>query len=129
MSFYGYKNHIKTDKGTKLITDYMVTDAPPRHCRGSQELEPLLDKADAGQSLYADAAYIGQEKSIEECGMTNEVHEKGNRYHKLTETQKASSLKPGEITPSCQGRACLRLYDQHHESYDYQNQRLCESNS
>jgi IS5 family transposase len=88
MNFYGYKNHIKADKGTKLINDYMVTDAS---VHDSQELETLLNKADAGQKLYADAAYIGQEESIEACGMTTEVHEKGARNHKLTETQKASN--------------------------------------
>jgi IS5 family transposase len=87
-NFYGYKNHIKADKGTKLISDYMVTDAA---VHDSQELETLIDQADAGQPLYADAAYIGQEESIERCGMTNKVHEKGNRHHKLTETQKASN--------------------------------------
>jgi IS5 family transposase len=88
MSFYGYKNHIKADKGTKLITDYMVTDAS---VHDSQELETLISDSDGGQKLYADAAFIGQEDSIERCGMINEVHEKGNRYHKLTETQKASN--------------------------------------
>lgn len=88
MSFYGYKNHIKVDKGTKLISSYMVTDAS---VHDSQELETLIDKDDAGQKLYADSAYTGQEESIEACGMANEVQEKGSRYHALTETQKASN--------------------------------------
>jgi IS5 family transposase len=88
MNFYGYKNHIKADKGTKLISDYMVTDAS---VHDSQELDTLIDQTDAGQPLYADAAYVGQEKSIERCNMTNKVHEKGNKHHKLTETQKASN--------------------------------------
>lgn len=88
MNFYGYKNHIKVDKGTKLISDYTVTDAS---VHDSQELETLLDQTDAGQPLYADAASIGQEASIEQCGMTNNVHEKANKHHKLTETQKASN--------------------------------------
>lgn len=88
MSFYGYKNHIKADKGTKLIRDYMVTDAS---VHDSQELETLISTDDGGQKLYADAAYIGQEETIESCGMRNMVHEKGNRYHKLTDAQKASN--------------------------------------
>jgi len=88
MNFYGYKNHLKVDKGTKLISDYMVTSAS---VHDSQELETLLSKADAGQELYADAAYIGQDETIEQCGMTNKVHEKGTRYRKLTEAQKTSN--------------------------------------
>ena len=85
MNFYGYKNHIKADGGTKFIADYMVTDAS---VHDSQELETLLDKADEGECLYADAAYIGLEEAIEAYPMTNMVHEKGNRYHKLTKSQK-----------------------------------------
>jgi IS5 family transposase len=88
MNFYGYKNHHKTDEGTMLISDYMVTDAA---VHDSQELETLIDKSDVGQNLYADAAYIGHAETIEACGMTNEVHEKGTRHQKLTETQKASN--------------------------------------
>ncbi|NTW83187.1 MAG: IS5 family transposase [Chlorobiaceae bacterium] len=94
MNFYGYKNHIKVDQGTKLINDYMVTDAS---VHDSQELETLLDKADAGQNLYADAAYIGQEESIEECGMTNKVHKKGTRNHKLTEAQKEKNRAKSKV--------------------------------
>ncbi|WP_242664383.1 IS5 family transposase [Chlorobium sp. N1] len=85
MNFYGYKNHIKADGGTKFIADYMVTDAS---VHDSQELETLLDKADEGECLYADAAYVGQEEAIDACRMTNMVHEKGNRYHKLIKNQK-----------------------------------------
>nr|WP_244191182.1 hypothetical protein [Prosthecochloris sp. ZM] len=46
---------------------------------------------DGCQKLYANAPYIGQEETIESCGMRNTVHEKGNRYHKLTDAQKASN--------------------------------------
>lgn len=66
MNFYGYKNHIKVDEGTKLISTYMVTDAA---VHDSQELETLIDNDDAGQKLYGDAAYIGQDECIESCGM------------------------------------------------------------
>ncbi len=71
MNFYGYKNHLKVDQGTKLITAYMVTDAA---VHDSQELETLIDKDDAGQKLYGGAAYIGQEECIESCGMQSEIH-------------------------------------------------------
>jgi hypothetical protein len=67
MLFYGYKNHIKPDSGTKLIMTYAVTDAS---VHDSQELETLIDRDDAGQKLYADSAYIGQDESIDLCGNT-----------------------------------------------------------
>ena len=44
MNFYGYKNHIKVDQGTKLIGAYAVSDAATHD---SQELETLIDKDDA----------------------------------------------------------------------------------
>jgi IS5 family transposase len=94
MHFYGYKNHIKVDQGTKLISDYMVTDAA---VHDSQELEPLIQKDDAGQKLYGDAAYIGQEASIESCGMQNEIHEKATRNHKLTAAQKAKNREKSKV--------------------------------
>jgi len=72
MNFYGYKSYSKADNGTKLINDYMATDAS---VHDSQELEILIDKSDAGQRLYADATYIGQEAIIDRCGMTNEEHD------------------------------------------------------
>ena len=88
VNYYGYKNHLKVDKGTKLINNYMVT---PACDHDSQELETLLEQADSGQPLYADSAYVGQEAIIEECEMSNEVHEKGTKGKPLTEAQKASN--------------------------------------
>jgi IS5 family transposase len=86
--FYGYKNHIKADLETKLISTYAVSSAS---VHDSQELETLINRDDAGQKLYADSAYVGQEESIEWCYMTSEVHEKGVKNHPLTDSQKASN--------------------------------------
>ena len=88
MLFYGYKNHVKADSRTKLITTYAVSSASTHD---SQELETLLDKDDAGQILYGDSAYTGQEESIEACGMTSQIHEKGAKNHPLSDAQKASN--------------------------------------
>jgi len=66
----------------------MVTDAS---VHDPQELETLMEKADGGQKLNADSAYVGQEESIESCFMQNEIHEKGYAHHPLTEAQKASN--------------------------------------
>ncbi len=91
INYYGYKNHIGVDSGTKLIIAYAVSDAS---VHDSQELETLIDRSGAGQPLYGDSAYVGQEESIAWCGMTDMIHEKGYQNHPLTEAQKAfNSLK------------------------------------
>ncbi|HHE32655.1 MAG TPA: IS4/IS5 family transposase [Chlorobaculum parvum] len=79
---------MKVDKGTKLINNWMVT---PACDHDAQELETLLEKQDAGQPLYADSAYVGKEEIIDECDMSNEVHEKGTKNNPLSEEQKASN--------------------------------------
>lgn len=86
-TFFGYKNHIKIDKGSKLITFYAITAAS---VHDSQMLEDLLDENEAGQPLYADSAYSGKNcaKAIKSARMKNCTHEKGYRYKALTQKQK-----------------------------------------
>jgi transposase, IS5 family len=88
--FYGYKNHAKVDSKSKFINTYSVTDAS---VHDSQALEDLLDADDAGQRLFADSAYTGedQEKTISKFQLENHVHEKGHRNKPLTEEQKKSN--------------------------------------
>lgn len=57
----------------------------------SQELETLLEKADAGWPLNSDSEYVGQDAIIEKCSMSDEVHEKVTKGNPLTEKQKASN--------------------------------------
>jgi len=92
VNFYGYKNHVKADTKTKLIIDYVVTDAS---VHDSQALDDLLNKKDKGQELYADSAYTGdkQKKVIAKKKMKNKVHEKGYRGKPLTEKQKDNNTK------------------------------------
>jgi len=95
MNFYGYKNHIKVDQGTKLIGAYAVSDAEPHD---SQELETLIDKDDTGRKFYADSAYIGkEEESIEWCNMTPMVQEKATAGKLLTKNQKSSNRKKSQV--------------------------------
>ena len=94
ISYYGYKNHIKLDQGTKLITTYAVTDAADHD---SSALETLLEMSDGGQILYGDSAYVGQEEIINECNMTSKIHEKGYRNKPLTDEQKASNREKSTI--------------------------------
>src|SRR3954470_20664727 len=78
-SYFGYKNHLKADSKTKLITAYKITAA---NVHDSEVMEELLDKReDAHQPLYADSAY--RSEAIEQACMDKEIisriHEKGYR--------------------------------------------------
>ena len=86
--YFGYKNHIKADTKTKLITGYIAT---PAHVPDGEMLEVLLDKKeDRGQSLHADSAYRSGEleQVCEHKGVISRIHEKGYRYKKMTAQQK-----------------------------------------
>jgi len=94
VSYYGYKDHVKVDSESKLITKYDVTDAS---VHDSQSLENLLDESDKGKTIHADSAYVGQEKILEEKKVKNEIHEKGYKNKPLTEEQKASNKLKSKI--------------------------------
>ena len=90
---YGYKNHVKCDAYSKLITEYGVTDAS---VHDSQVCTELLDATD--KVLYADSAYKSEEIDSnipENC--KNEICERGYRGHPLTEEQKASNKEKSKI--------------------------------
>ena len=95
-TFYGYKNHVKADTKTKLIEEYIVTDAS---VHDSQVIEQLLTEKDAGQSLYADSAYTGedQETIYKKKKIINRINEKGYRNKPLTEEQKDSNKEKSRI--------------------------------
>ncbi len=92
--YYGYKNHIKADVGSKLIDDYVVSEAS---MHDSRALEDLLTEQDAGQKLYADSAYDGQEETVEKARMENLIHEKGYRNKPLTEEQKETNRGKSKV--------------------------------
>ena len=58
VNYFGYKDHIKNDAGTSLITNCRVTVASTHD---SVVLKELLNEADAGKPLHADGAYTGEE--------------------------------------------------------------------
>ena len=72
VDYYGYKNHVKQDARSKLITDCWVTDAS---VHDSNATDVLLNENDRGEEFYADSAYSGapQEEIIEDRGMINRV--------------------------------------------------------
>jgi len=93
---YGYKDHVKVDKDSKIILEYEVTDAS---VHDSQPLIDLLDKSDAGKELYADSAYSGEPiaEGIEKRKIKNKIHEKGYRGKPLTKKQIENNKKKSKI--------------------------------
>jgi IS5 family transposase len=91
-TFFGYKNHVKEDGKSKLITKYNVTSA---EVHDSQVTDALLDENDKGEPFYADSAYTGesQEKIIASKKMKNQVCEKGYKNRPLTEEQKTNNTE------------------------------------
>lgn len=90
---YGYKNHVKVDADSKIITEYTATSA---NVHDSQVLSELI--TDEDKILYADSAYTGEElhaklpKTLE-----IKVHEKGYRSKPLTEEQKENNRLKSKI--------------------------------
>lgn len=95
-TFYGYKDHVKVDKASKLITAYVVTDAS---VHDSQAIEDLVDKRDEHHEMFADSAYIGPwiEKVLEKRRIRNRIHEKGYRNRPLTKRQMADNRKKSSV--------------------------------
>ena len=96
-NFFGYKNHIKADTKTKLITGYSVTTAniPDKDVVGD-----LLDKKeDSGQCLHADSAYSSKEleELYKKKGILSKVNEKGYRHKTLTAKQQKANKGKSKV--------------------------------
>ena len=86
-TFFGYKNHIKADKKSKIILSHHTTSA---NIHDSQPIDDLLDESDKGKDIWADSAYTGQEiyETFDEYEMKQHINEKGYRNRPLTDEQK-----------------------------------------
>ncbi len=95
-TFYGYKDHVRTDADTVLITDYVVTDAA---VHDSQVLDQLVGEKDRGRKLWADSAYksVATDRQLQEWKIDNQIHEKGARNRPLTKAQKAHNRQKSRI--------------------------------
>ena len=92
-SYYGYKDHVKADADSKLITDYEVT---PANVHDSQPMPGMINSKD--KAIYADSAYWG--KTVAEAlpeTVENHIHERGTKYQPLSEEQKASNRRKSKI--------------------------------
>lgn len=86
---FGYKDHVKVDKDSKLITKFAVTTASVNDVKGAENLFDENDKI-----AYADAAYpsLSLPENVE-----NQICEKSNRNHPLTAEQKENNHKKAKI--------------------------------
>ena len=84
-SHFGYKDNIKIDADSKLITDYTVTTASINDAKAA---EGLFDEND--NVAYGDSAYSNMvlPKNVE-----NRISEKAQRNHPMSEEQKANNHK------------------------------------
>jgi transposase, IS5 family len=96
-NYFGYKNHIKVDTKTKLITGFEVTTA---NISDKHPVDDLIDKKeDGGQPLHGDAAYSSKE--LEELylkkGIISKVNEKGCRNKAITKKQQKENKKKSKV--------------------------------
>lgn len=90
---FGYKDHVKVDADSKLITAYSVTDAS---VHDSRALIGLIDEKD--KVLYADSAYSGNPIAMQLPEVIeNRIHEKGYRNSPLSEEQKTGNKRKSRI--------------------------------
>lgn len=92
-TYFGYKDHVKADAKSKLITNYSVTGASTND---NQEFIGLLDEHD--KVIYADSGYVGQKYADQlPAGAINMIHEKAEKNRPLTENQKKSNREKSRI--------------------------------
>ena len=96
VTHYGYKNHIKADRDSKMIVDYAVTDAS---VHDSQVADELIDKKD--KCVHMDSAYSGEpvEQAIRKKNKSVRlsIQQKGYRGRPLTNRQKAMNRRRARI--------------------------------
>lgn len=95
-TYFGYKDHIKIDKGSKLIQKFTVTEAS---VHDSQEMEKLLTDDDEHHELYGDSAYVGDpiKLILKRKSIRNRIHEKGYRGKTLTDEQREKNRNKSTV--------------------------------
>ena len=93
---FGYKDHIKADRESKMIVEYAVTDAA---VHDSQMAAELTDKRD--KCLHMDSAYVGDAIEVaihsKNKSVRLSIQEKGYRGRPLTKRQRASNRRRAKI--------------------------------
>jgi len=80
---FGYKDNVKVDLDSKLITDYRVTTASTNDAKAAEGIFNKQDKVAYGDSAYPNI-------KLPE-GVANMISEKANRNHPLTEEQRLNN--------------------------------------
>jgi IS5 family transposase len=88
-SHFGYKDNVKVDLDSKLITDYAVTTASTSDVKAA---EGLFDESD--KVAYGDAAYPSLELP---AGVENRFSEKGQRNQPLSGEQKENNTQKARL--------------------------------
>ena len=115
MSYYGYKNHVSTDRRYKLVRRWAVTDAS---VHDSQVIEKILDPDNAAAKVWADKAYRLKEieEVLEEVVYKSMIMRKGSRSRKLTKREKQGNVDEGQGTGP--RGACLRSAGERNGRHD-----------
>jgi IS5 family transposase len=95
-TFYGYKDHVKIDNKSKIITDFTVTSANVHDVNEFEGLIGINDKEAWLDSAYASAEHIAR---ITEKYPNIILHicEKGKKNQPLTEEQKESNRMKSKV--------------------------------
>ncbi len=93
-TFFGYKNHTKVCRKTKLIHGYDTTAA---NVHDSQRCASLIDENDRHEDVWLDSGYVGQEAELEEKRVNPIISDRPYRDHPLTEEQKQSNRTKSKV--------------------------------
>ena len=86
---FGYKDHVKVDLESKLITDFRVTTASVSDVNAAEGIFDENDHVAYGDSAYPSLALP--------AGVENQISEKANRNRPLTEEQKRSNARKATL--------------------------------
>lgn len=95
-SYFGYKNHVKVDAGSKLIDHYEVTTAS---VHDGTVVWDLLTQDDEGQELHGDKAYDNAhtKKGVRLAKMKYRVLKQARRNKPLTARQKRTNTQRSRV--------------------------------
>lgn len=93
-SYYGYKNHVKVDRGSKLIVDYIVTPASTNDAK----MLPILVRGEDRQ-VHADSAYQtpAVRTYLSDLDIKAFIQVKGTRHVVLTRKQRRENRRKSKI--------------------------------
>jgi len=93
---YGYKDHVKVDKKSKVIVDFSVTSASVHDIN---EFEGIIDATD--KEAWLDSAYASEDHVAgimgKYPGIILHICEKGKKNAPLTDEQKASNREKAKV--------------------------------